>query len=137
MVVIDASIAFKWFAREKEAFLPQALNILKAHLEKKEIIITPDIILYELSNAWITKTTLTTDKIKVFLKDLQNLAIIIEPLTYERAEKAAEFAKKYHVTVYDASYAVLALENKCSLITADAKFVKAVKLPFIKSLETK
>ncbi|HBL52337.1 MAG TPA: PIN domain nuclease, partial [Candidatus Blackburnbacteria bacterium] len=47
---------------------------------------------------------------------------------------AVEISKKYEVSVYGASYVVLAKEKKCKLYTADAKFVSLVNLPFVKNL---
>lgn len=135
MVVIDASVAFKWFSTEKELFLNQALRLLDSHLLKKAIIIVPDLMIYELANAWTTRTKIPVNKIKIFLKDLEDTGLNIETATFKLLTKSAVFAKKYQVSVYDAIYAVLAKEKKCKLITADIKFIKKVRLPFIKSLE--
>ena len=135
MVVIDTSVAYKWFSIDKEEHISYALKLLEAHLHNRETIIAPDIIIYELSNAWATKTRLSVGKIETFLEDFEELKIKIEPVTFELIGKAICFAKKYHVSVYDASYAVLAKEKKCDLVTADSKFSKQTNLPFIKSLD--
>ena len=134
MVVIDTSVAYKWFSTEKEGHLSQSLKLLEAHLHKKETIIAPNLIIYELANAWSTKTKLSVEKIKIFLEDLKEIDIKIEPLTFGLISKTIDFSKKYRVSVYDASYAVLAKEKKCDLITADSKFAEQVNLPFIKHL---
>lgn len=134
MVVIDTSVAYKWFSKEDEEFFSQAISLLKAHLRKKEIITAPDIIVYELANAWSTKTKLLVNQIKIFVEDLQDINIKIEPVSFELITKAIDFSKNYQVSVYDASYALLAQENKCDLFTADSKFVEQVNLPFIKHL---
>lgn len=134
MVVIDTSIAYKWFSTKKEENLSQALKLLKAHLSKKEELIAPDILIYELTNAWATKTKLPIEKIKVFLKDFEEIGIRIEAISFELIDKAIKFAKDYQVSVYDASYAVLAQKKKCNYITADFKFKNKVNLPFIKNL---
>lgn len=133
MVVIDTSVAYKWFSTEEE-HVSQALKLLNAHLQKKEILVSPNIIIYELANAWATKTKLPIEKIKIFLKDFEQIKIKIEPMTFEMIEKAAKFSKDHHVSVYDASYAVLAEKKKCNFITADSKFVKQINLPFVKLL---
>ena len=135
MVVIDTSVAYKWFSTEKEEHLSQALKLLKDHLNNKETIIAPDIIIYELANAWATKTKLSLRKIKTFLEDLQQIRIKIEPVTFELISKAVHFSKNHHVSVYDASYAELAKEKKCDLVTADSKFVEKMNLPFIKHID--
>lgn len=135
MVVIDASVAYKWFSTEEEEYFSYALKLLNAHLHKKDIVVAPDIITYELANAWATKTKLSIEKINTFLNDFERIKIKIEPVTFELIKKAVKFSKDCHVSVYDASYAVLALENKCSLLTADNKFVKQTSLSFIKSID--
>ena len=134
MVVIDTSVAYKWFSTEKEGDLSYALKLLEAHLHNKETITAPNLIIYELANAWSTKTKLSVDKIKTFLEDFEETGLKIEPMTFDLIEKAVEFSKNYHVSVYDATYAVLAKEKKCDLITADSKFVEQINLPFIKHL---
>lgn len=134
MVVIDTSVAFKWFAIEKEELLSQSLGLLKEHLTNKEIIVAPDLIIYELANAWATKTKLSMPEINIFIKDFEETGVKIEPITYKLINKAINFSKKYHVSVYDGAYAVLAKEKKCNLFTADIKFVKHIKLPYIKYL---
>ncbi|MDP3758645.1 MAG: hypothetical protein Q8Q86_02905, partial [Candidatus Daviesbacteria bacterium] len=57
MIIIDSSVVFKWFD-ETETDGEQALRILRSHLSKSDNIIVPDLILYELANAWSTKSAL-------------------------------------------------------------------------------
>lgn len=135
MVVIDTSVAYKWFSAESEEHLALALKLLEAHLRNIEAIIVPDIMVYELANAWATKTKLSFKQIKTFLEDLKEIEIKIEPITIGLISNAVEFSKSHHVSVYDASYAVLAKEKGCDLITADSKFIEMVKLPFVKNLK--
>lgn len=134
MVVCDTSVVFKWFSTEQEKDLPFALKLLELHVHHKETISAPDIILYELGNAWATKTKLKPAKIKTFLADLDKTGLTIEAVTTTFIAKAVDFSKKYHVSVYDACYIVLAKEKKCDFITADAKLVNRVNLPFVKLL---
>lgn len=131
MVIVDASIAYKWWD-QKEDLSKEAQLILKNYFNE---IVAPDLILYELANAWATKSKLNISDIKSNIEDLKNLNLQIIPVTFKLTQKAVEFSKKYRVSVYDASYAVLAQEKKCDLITADTKFVNQVNLPFVKSLD--
>lgn len=135
MVVIDSSVIFKWFVAENEGNVEQALKILENHLNKTETIIVPELLIYEVTNSWATKSNLTLSKIKVFLKDLENSNLQVESITFKLINKVLTFSKKHGVSVYDATYAVLAKEKKCDLITADNKFVDKVKLSFVKKLE--
>ena len=134
MIVVDASVTFKWFREENEQGVKEAETLLQHHLDGKNSIIVPDLLVYELSNALATKTKVPLNKLRQYLKKFQSFSIKSEAYTFEFVTSAITFSKKYKVSVYDASYAVLAKEKKCDLITADEKFVKQVNLPFVKSL---
>ncbi len=135
MVVIDTSVAYKWFSTENEEHLKSAIGLLEEHLTKKEIITVPDLIIYELANAWATKTKLTISQIRTFIKDLEELEIKIEPIDLKLISKAVEFSKQYNVSVYDSTYIAFAEDKKCNFYTADSKFIKQVNLPFIKHIK--
>lgn len=134
MIIIDSSVAFKWFSTD-EIYTKEAMRILENHLSKLNSIFVPDLIFYEMTNAWSTKSTLRIDKIKVNIKQLKKYNLNVIPFSLVLLEKITSFSKEHKVTVYDAIYAVLAKEKKCPLITADEKFVAAVKLPFVKNLK--
>jgi len=134
MIIVDTSVAFKWFSR-KEDYREQSLKILNRHLTGESFISVPDLFFYELSNAWTTKTLLPIDQIHEYLNNLQSFQLKTTPVSFNLLTNAADFSKKYHISVYDACYAVFADEKGCDLITADAKFVRQVNLPFIKLLE--
>ena len=132
MVVLDTSIIFKWLREEDNRHL--SLKILDDFLEGKEEVIAPDIVLYELANVLRFKKELTEEDILTaweFFTDLKIQIFVPEP---QFIKECIKFAKKYGVTVYDASYAVLAKEKKCDLITKDEKFAETVNLPFVKTL---
>lgn len=133
MVVIDASVVYKWFAQE-ESGSQIALKILENHNSGREVIVIPDILLYEITNALTTKVKIAFSEIKAYLKKLEEMRLQIVEFDYNLMIKNAKFSGIYQVTVYDASYAVLAKEKKCNLITADEKFIAKVNLPFIKHL---
>lgn len=134
MVVIDASVVYKWFAKEEED-RGLAINILKKHLEKTQIIIVPELVCYEIANAWVTKGSLTEDEIKDNIKALQKYSLKIIPIDFNLINQIVNFSKKHSVTFYDATYAVLAKKNACDLITADEKFIDKINLSFVKRLK--
>lgn len=132
MVVVDTSIVYKWVREEDTRHL--SLEILYNYLSGKEKVIVPDILLYELANVLAHKTELTIKDIQEAWNLFIDFNVPIFVPTPNFLKKCLKFAKKYQVSVYDASYAVLAKEKKCDLITSDDKFVKKVKLSFVKSL---
>lgn len=133
MVVIDASVAWKWLVLD-EVLTEQAVRLLERFLKEEEKIIAPDIILYELGNALASKTQLSPSRIKMMWQKLVAYQITIISSDWDFIKRAIEFSKKHRTSVYDASYAVLAKQEGCSLITADDKFARQVNLSFVESL---
>lgn len=133
MVIVDTSIIFKWFI-EKETDFDAAFKLFENHVSKKEKIVVPSILLYEIANALVTKSQIAIKEVSVYLQRLEESEIEIVEFTFEQIKRTALFAKKYKVSVYDAAYAVLAKEKGCPLVTADTKFIKQVNLPFVKDL---
>lgn len=129
MVIIDTSVVYKFFDPEKGQ--EQALNILQRHKNGEEIITVPDLLLFEIANAWSTKTNLNSFQISTNLNDLKDAELKVEKVNFELISDAMKFSREYKISVYDAYYAVLAQKKRCNLVTADDKFVKKVKLPFI------
>lgn len=135
MVIIDASIAFKWFFPEQEKQVLEARKLVSFHLSKQEILCAPGLIIYELANALTTKTKLPFSKVKSSLQDLEDLKIKYEIVTFDLIIKSAEIAKKYNISVYDSVYVALAKKKNCNLVTADIKLQRKLNFPFIKTLE--
>lgn len=133
MIIIDATIVFKWFAKTEKGYA-QARILLEKHLLKQDEVIVPDLLLYEVGNAWSTKSILDIDKILENVDFLEEYLPKQIPINFKLIKKACQFSKKYDVSVYDATYAVIAEEKECNLITADDKFVDKVNLPFVKKL---
>lgn len=130
MIIIDASIAGKFILHEEQYL--EVRGIFEKHLQKTEEILVPDLIFYEITNALATKSAIHINKVIKSINQLYKYDLNIYHPTKMDMNKAARFAKKYSVSVYDAIYAVLAKEKRCNLITADEKFVNQVKLSFVK-----
>lgn len=136
MVILDTSVIYKWITEEDPGLNSPALKLLRKFRNGKENVSIPDIVLYELANALSTKTHLTFKEVEQAWNLFGKFNVNIVTPTLKFIRKSIKFSKKYHVTVYDASYAVLAIEKKCILFTADNKFVKQTALPFIKSIDS-
>ena len=133
MVIIDTSVAYKFFDPEEDGY-KLALNLLQGHLSGNQTITIPDLLLYELANAWATKTKAQSSKIKDNLSDFKEYKFKVEQVNFDLIADAIELSRKYKISVYDACYAVLAEKNGCDLVTADDKFADKVKLSFVKKL---
>lgn len=132
-VIIDTSVAFKWFDKSEEDY-QKANAVLKKHLFGKQEILIPDLFFYELTNAWSTKSALKANEIQRNLEKLKTYSLTIVPIDFSVLEKTVKFAKEHAVSVYGAIYAVLASERKCMLITADIKFMFRARQGYISSL---
>ncbi|MBI4098112.1 MAG: type II toxin-antitoxin system VapC family toxin [Candidatus Levybacteria bacterium] len=133
MIIIDASVVNKLFL-PNEVGRENALTILKKHIQKKDKIIVPDLLFYEVANTLATKTAIPPGQVAKSLSKLDKMDLIIFHPTLEDIGKAAIFAKKYGVSVYDAVYAVIAAEEKCNLVTADERFIAKTNLDYILNL---
>lgn len=133
MVIIDSSVVFKWFDRG-EILNEEAMKLLEEHLSSRIPIFIPELIFYELTNAWATKSALTEEEIIKNLQTLLEYNLNIISVEQTLFENIVRFSKKYRVTTYDGVYAILAEENQCDLVTADDKFADKLNLPFVKKL---
>lgn len=132
-VVLDASIALKWFFNEVDS--EKALK-LQARLNDKTIqSFVPQIFFFEVINAMKTKPTSTPRDVKRAIRIIINLPFYSEKVNKSLLTKANYFAQKYDLTIYDASYLALAKLLGVNLITADEKLVRKTGLKFIKSLK--
>ncbi len=128
MIILDASVINKIFLPIEEG-RNKAKQIIERHINKLEQVIVPDLLYYEIANTLVTKTQVPVSTVLKALKRLYSFNFeVFHPLEKDM-RKISKFAKKYKISVYDASYAVLAQEKRCNLVTADQKFVKLVNLP--------
>lgn len=135
MIVVDTSVAMKWLLSEKEESVTKARLLLKEHLAKKNEILVPDLIFYEIANALATKTKVPQLAITQLVKRIYSFNLkIYNPVDID-VTTSAKLAKKYNSTVYDMLYAVAAKKHKTILYTADVNFIKKTKFKFIKHLK--
>jgi predicted nucleic acid-binding protein len=125
MIVLDDSVIAKWFLDEPKS--PKALYYRDLHAQKKEIIIAPSIIVYEIANLFRYKKEFTEREIIRVLEALENFRIEIVNLDFKDVINGALLAKEREITVYDAAYLLVALNFKCKFITADKKLYNKVK----------
>jgi len=132
-VVLDASIAIKWFFDEVGS--KKALQFQK-QLENGLIkVFVPQIFFFEVVNVIKTKPASTSDHVKRVIKIIFNLPFNSEKVASRLLLRTNFYAQKYGLTIYDASYVALARMLKIDFITTDEKLVKKTKLKFIKSLK--
>jgi predicted nucleic acid-binding protein len=121
-VVVDASIAVKWF-------VPEIHSELAARLLDAEFIVSaPDLIGPELGNTlWkkVRRREITPKEAAEILKTFPSLGVEIYPSS-ALLSSAFEVAVVLDRTVYDSLYLALAVAQDGALVTADQKFHAAV-----------
>lgn len=131
MIVVDASVAFKWFKSQNEDFHHESNTILKQHLTGRNKIIAPQFLFLELSNALGTKTSTAIDMAKKHIRNLYKFKIDVYIPDQKDLLDSLTLAKKHHTSVYDMLYAVVAKRNKCKLVTADRNFIEKTKFSHV------
>lgn len=122
-VVVDASVAVKWFVPEELA--ADARVLLASEYE----LLAPDLLWAELGNALWKKhgrRELDQRTASRILRDFSRVPIEFHPA--ERwTEAALELAIQHGVTVYDGLYLALAAGNGCRFVTADRRLHDACR----------
>lgn len=134
MIVIDASIANKLFLPH-ESDHTFASKLLQNHILQTQQILVPELLFYEVANTLATKSSVSLWKLTHALTRLYQTQLHIYHPEEKDLKNAANMAKKYHTSVYDMIYAVIAKKHHIQLITADEKFVQTTKLPYVKLLK--
>ena len=121
-LVVDASVAIKWYLPEIHA--DAAIRCL----DEKYNLLVPDLFLAEFGSILWKKCRIGeithTEALTIFS------ALGRVPINNYRLEElilpAFELATRMDRTIYDSIYLALAVSRKCKLLTADRKFYNAV-----------
>jgi len=121
-LVVDASVAIKWFLPEIHS--TAATGLLDAQI----CLCAPDLIGPELGNTlWkkVRRAEITRDEAVEILGAFETLEIETYPSALMLAA-AFEIATALERTVYDSVYLALAVGLNCALVTADRKFYSSI-----------
>lgn len=122
-LVVDASIAVKWFFQEQHS--DEALRAL----EKCSALLAPDLIYSEVGNVIWKRTRakeITQKEGTEVFSAFGRLPITVFP-SFPLSQLALEIAMKSGRTMYDCLYLSLAIREKAPLITADKRFYNALR----------
>ena len=124
-LVVDASVAAKWVLEEREG--EKALALRDAHLQGRVVLTAPDLLVYEFMNALNYNPKISSNEIVAKVRDLLDLELELVPPSGEYGSQIARIARKYSISIYDASYVALANLMVTRLVTANKKLRE--KLP--------
>lgn len=133
MIVIDTSIAVKWIMKDEEES-DKALILYQNHLLKTETILVPRLFYIEIANSLITKSSSLLATIEKNIRFLYGIKLSVYDPDENDMLVTVQYANKSKTTVYDMLFAVVAKKHNTILVTADEKFVKKTKFPFVKLL---
>lgn len=119
--IIDSSVIVKWFHQVEEGFAKEAFKILEDLHSQRINLLTPELAIWETSNALRFSKNLDYKQVQFALKQFFDLPISFVPSTLETASKAAEIAERHDITAYDACYIAIAKIKKARLISDNPK----------------
>ena len=133
LVVVDASVAAKWFLPEKgETLVDQALALLNKYDKGEVRFVVPDLFYVEIANA-IWKTVRAGRVSQAFGDRALGLLTQREFATVpslKLLDEAFQIATAYGRTVYDSLYVALAMQTNSQLITADERLANSLASRF-------
>lgn len=124
-VVVDASVAVKWFSKEENSDKAESLLNMN-HLSQLSIY-APNLLIYETGNALWKGKKIDHDILINDMDVLFDSNIEFIPLDKSLIQSAASLMPKYDLTFYDAAYVGLACILKTPLVTANIKGHEKIK----------
>lgn len=121
MIVLDSSVALKWIFADEEG-AEHAVRVRDNHINGKNEIAVPTLFFYEIANVLATKVRLSSEEALEAFELISAFEFNVHELDSTGFMEAISFAIKHKVSVYDASYHVLASRVGCRFLTADRKF---------------
>jgi len=128
-VVVDASVVVKWFLDEPDSSDARRLSLLRLH--------APALLLAECGNVLWLKTKsgdCTPEEALEVLHGIYGAPVSIAP-DHRLAKPALDLAVKLNHPIYDCMYLALARDLAIPCITADLRFVRAVRKAALSGVE--
>lgn len=133
LVVVDASVAAKWFlADDKEALADQAFKLLDGYDKGELEFVVPDLFYVQIANAlWkaVRVGRVTPAAGEALFASLEQRVFTTVP-SRVLIGAGYQIAAAYNRSVYDALYVALAMQIQSHLITADQRLANALAAHF-------
>lgn len=127
LLVLDVSVAAKWFLLAEEPLKDQAMNLLARSQEGEIEFIVPDLFWAELGNVLCKAVRQGRFTARAAEESLRRAMLLEIPTvsSAELVEAAFVIAQKYGRSFYDSLYVALAVSRGATLVTADEKLANA------------
>jgi predicted nucleic acid-binding protein len=133
LVVVDASVAAKWFLPENGETLADQALVLLGKYDKKEVrFVVPDLFYVEIASAIWKAVRLGRvprafgDQALVLLTQREFATVP----SLKLLDQAFQIATAFDRTVYDSLYVALAVQTNSQLITADERLANSLAAHF-------
>ncbi|GEM_PF-513283 len=132
-IVVDNSVMMRWLFKDGSQCDQYYAQHVLSHIDtQKPQVMVPYVWVYESSfvvNYYAKKGTVSHQDSMKYLATLFDLCWVIRG--EETPCKLFDFANSHGLSTYDASYVILALQQKCALATLDKEIIRAAEnLPF-------
>lgn len=117
-LVVDASVAFKWFATD-EPGADAAARLLTEHADERVALMTPEHLLIEITHALGRRQA--GNHLSTAIDALFDFDLTVIPLDRDLLREAAVISTEERIALYDAVYVALAARFDAELVTADAR----------------
>ena len=121
-LVVDASVAAKWFLPEEHS--EAALRLLE---EERELLV-PDLIWAEVGNTlWKRrqKNEIPDEDARLILQELGRFNLVVHS-SQDLADSAWTIASRWKRSFYDSLYIALSESESCPMVTADRRLFNAL-----------
>jgi predicted nucleic acid-binding protein len=128
MVVVDTSVALKWFLSEEGSERAEVLL-------RSDTLAAPDMLLYEITNVLNWRRDLNAEDRRSLLTRFLNCDVQMFVIPSHKFGRVVDLAQEFDITTYDASFIAMAEILETELVTADIKLLKKVrKLDYVRGL---
>jgi len=128
LLVVDSSVAFKWFSAEGESGVQQALDLLRAHARGDILLAAPAHMPAEVLNG-LRYSGLPAEYLARVPSLLAGAEVLSVPLAADLLAGALDLALAYGLTIHDALFPALAVQLDCELVTADRAQARVSECP--------
>ncbi len=134
-LVVDASVAAKWFLVEDEQDVELARQLRRVCMAGETELHAPAVFGCEVGHLLLSASRrrpprIEEDRAVEGVRELFAVPIRIHPLAEQDAEEAMRMAIRFSKTFYDMTYLVLARKLDCKLCTADERVAGATDAGF-------
>ncbi len=127
-VVIDSSVAYKWFCSDGESAVREALDLLREHAAGELLLVAPAHMPAEVVNG-LRYSSLDRATLRSAAEGLAGAEVALFGLDEALLVSAVDLALAHDVTVHDALFAALAVRLGCDLVTADRVQARIAECP--------